>query len=117
MARNQELEEISDGFHVARDTVRARLRGQIDAHNGTGAVGVELSHVVHREQFKLESSTRPVSRPGWRRGQLGLPYYATGASDMERSGWVITMRGWGTAIRQRAEMPVRAPEAVLWLGG
>jgi hypothetical protein len=114
---NQELEELGRGFFAARDTVRARLRGQVDAHGGAGAVGVGLSHTVHEETFALESYNRPAMRPGWHRGQMGLPFKVTGASDMERKGWVITMHGAGTAIRRREAVPLYPPETTMRAGG
>ncbi|MDQ6606258.1 MAG: heavy metal-binding domain-containing protein, partial [Actinomycetota bacterium] len=43
-AQNQELEELSRGFQAARETVRARLLGQVSDAHGLGAVGVEFSH-------------------------------------------------------------------------
>lgn len=113
---NQELEELGRGFFAARDTVRARLRGQVDAHGGDGAVGVQLSHTVHEETFALESSLGQTRRPGWYRGMLGLPFKVTGASDMERKGWVITMHGAGTAIRRREATPRYPPETIMRAG-
>jgi uncharacterized protein YbjQ (UPF0145 family) len=112
---NQELEELSRAFHVARDTVRARLQGQVDANNGTGAVGVELSHSVHEGEFSLENPMRVATRPGWQQGQVGLPTYVKGGSEVERSGWVITMHGSGTAIRRRADGSSYPPETTVRL--
>jgi uncharacterized protein YbjQ (UPF0145 family) len=107
-ARYQELEEITRAFHAARETVRARLRGQVGDAHGTGAVGVELSHSVHHEKLALASSLSGTTR-GWHRGRLGIPYFVSGHSDFERRGWVITMHAAGTAIRRRrrAEYPVK----------
>jgi uncharacterized protein YbjQ (UPF0145 family) len=103
LSRNQELDELSRGFHAARDTVRARLIGQVyDAH-GTGAVGVEFSHSVNREKLALASVFGSQGGRGWFRGRLGLPYYVRGSTDTERKGWVITMHAAGTAIRPRTE--------------
>ena len=110
----QEHEELSRAFHAARDTVRARLRGQVDAQNGNGAVGITLSHTVHRKKLSLESSVGHT-RPGWYRGQMGLPYYTKGSEDIEREGWVITMHGAGTAIRAGTEAMRAAPETVIRL--
>jgi hypothetical protein len=113
---NQELEELSRGFYLARDTVRERLRSQVRSCRGHGTVGVELSHTVHREEFRLERSVQRTVGPGWHRGPLGLPYYVSKAGETERSGWVITMHGSGTAIRRRANIPQDAPETVMRLG-
>lgn len=111
----QELEELSHAFHAAREAVRARLQGQVDAFNGTGAVGVTLSHQVREEELSVESSTQ-VTASGWRTGQLRLPAYSTGKSDLERRGWVITMHGSGTAVRARNGPPAYPAEAVMGTG-
>jgi uncharacterized protein YbjQ (UPF0145 family) len=98
-AKNQELEEISQAFRDAREAVRARLGGQVSDAHGEGAVGVEFSHSVHREKLALESSLQTYR--GWQRGRLGLPYFVSGHSDVDRRGWVITMHAAGTAVRRR----------------
>ena len=103
-----ELEEIGKAFHVARDTVRRMLRGQIPDTHASGVVGVELSHSVRREKLSVASSLQAPTMRGWNRGALGLPYYVSGRGDAERSGWVITMHGAGTAIR-RARVPSPQP--------
>lgn len=100
--RNQELQELTQAFQAARDTVRARLYGQVSDAHGTGAVGVELSHAVHREKLAVASSLQSGLPRGWHRGRLGIPYYVSGGSDVERPGWVITMHAAGTAVRRRA---------------
>jgi Putative heavy-metal-binding len=100
-SRNQELEELSRGFHAARETVRARLLGQVSDAHGAGAVGIEFSHAVHREKLALASSLQSTSRLGWHVGRLGLPYRVSGHSDAERRGWVITMHAAGTAVARR----------------
>jgi hypothetical protein len=100
-ARNQELGELSDGFHAAREAVRTRLAGQVSEADGVGAVGVEFAHSVHRERLSVGSSLHTLDRRGWHRGRLGLPYRVTGRGDPERKGWVITMHAAGTAIRRR----------------
>jgi hypothetical protein len=112
---NKELEELSRAFHVARETVRARLQGQVDANNGIGAVGVELSHSVHEGEFSLENPMRVAARPGWQQGRVGLPTYVKGGSDVERNGWVITMHGSGTAIRRREDGRSHPPETTVRL--
>jgi hypothetical protein len=101
IAVNQELSETSNAFRFARDTVRARLRGQISDARGLGAVGVEFSHTVHRDKLSLASSLQSGMPRGWHVGRLGLPYFVSGHSDFKRSGWVITMHAAGTAIRPR----------------
>jgi uncharacterized protein YbjQ (UPF0145 family) len=97
--QNQELEELSRGFHAARDTIRARLVGQVADAHAEGAVGVEFAHQVHREKLAVASSLTGGMQRGWRLGRLGLPYKVSGGSDVERRGWVITMHAAGTAIR------------------
>ncbi len=98
---NQELAEISRAFRAARETVRARLLGQVSDAHGVGAVGVEFSHSVHREKLALASPLQSRDRRGWQTGRLGLPYFVSGHSDVERRGWVITMHAAGTAVRRR----------------
>jgi hypothetical protein len=101
-ARNQELEELSEGFQLAREAVRERLRGQVyDAHGG-GAVGVELSHSVRREKLPVGSSLQSTDVRGWQRSRLGIPVFVSGHIDADRRGWVITMHAAGTAVRRRA---------------
>jgi hypothetical protein len=97
--RNQELEEISDGFRIARERVRRQIEGQVSDVRGAGAVGVTLSHTVHRDKIALGSSLQTAPYRGWNRGRLGLPYYVSGHGDAERRGWVITMHAAGTAVR------------------
>jgi len=98
---NQELEELSGGFQTAREAVRERLRGQVADAHAAGAVGVELSHSVHREKLALGSSLLSSGDRGWRRGRLGVPYFVSGHSDTQRRGWMITMHAAGTAVRRR----------------
>ena len=109
VAQNQELEELSRGFHAARDTVRARLLGQVSDAHGAGAVGVEFSHHVHRDKIPVASSLTGTGQRGWRLGRLGIPYRVSGRSDIERKGWVITMHAAGTAIRRGTDAQPSAP--------
>lgn len=117
VSQTQEIEELGRAFQAARDTVRGRLAGQVDAHNGTGAVGVRLSHTVHEQEIPLESSAPPAAGPGSGFGQLGVSSRGARGSDVERKGWVITMHASGTAIRQRDADPVYAPEMTIRYGG
>ena len=117
MHRNQELSELSRGFHDAREIVRARLLGQVSDARADGTVGVDLSHSVHREKFSLASAISSAAHRGWNRGRLGLPYYVRGRAEAERRGWVITMHAAGTAIRHSLE-PVDPPvKTSIRLGG
>ncbi|HYZ82444.1 MAG TPA: heavy metal-binding domain-containing protein [Solirubrobacteraceae bacterium] len=108
IGRNQELDELSEAFRIARETVRAHLEGQVSDAHGAGAVGVTLSHTVHRDKLALAASLQTAPYRGWNRGRLGLPYYVSGRGDAERRGWVITMHAAGTAIRPRSG-PSRIP--------
>jgi uncharacterized protein YbjQ (UPF0145 family) len=115
--RNQEFKELSRAFHAARDTVRARLLGQVFDVHGTGAVGVEFDHAVHREKFALASSVQTDDWRGWHRGRFGMPYRVSGHADAERRGWVITMHAAGTAVRQRAGGPELRIKPTMRMGG
>ena len=115
-SQNQELEELSRGFHATRDTVRARLLGQVSDAHGTGAVGVEFSHSVHRDKLALTSSLQSTSLRGWQRGRLGLPYLVSGHSDVERRGWVITMHAAGTVVRRRQAPSQRPVKTTMRMG-
>jgi uncharacterized protein YbjQ (UPF0145 family) len=115
--QNQELQELSRGFHAARDTVRARLLGQVSDAHGTGAVGVEFAHTVHRDKLALASAVQSTSRFGWHRGGFGLPYRVSGRLDVERPGWVITMHAAGTAIRAGSRVPKVPVKTAIRLGG
>ena len=100
--QNRELVELSEGFHAARSAVRTKLLGQVSDYHAAGAVGVELSHEVHRDKLPLASSLTSSMQRGWHRGRFGIPYRVTGRGDAERRGWVITMHAAGTAIRPGA---------------
>ncbi len=116
LQQGQELEELSRGFHLARDSVREALRSQTYGCRGSGAVGVEFAHTVHRDEFSLLSSVPQVQSAGWHRGRLGIPYHVSAGGDTERSGWAITMHGAGTAVRRRWNVPQYPPETALRLG-
>jgi uncharacterized protein YbjQ (UPF0145 family) len=100
-AQNRELSELSQAFNEARERVRSSLRSQTSDAHGTGAVGVEFAHSVHRDKIGLGSSLQTSNMRGWHRGRFGVPYRVSGRGDAERHGWVITMHGAGTAIRPR----------------
>lgn len=106
---NQELEELSRAFHTAREAVRDQLLDQVSDAHGEGAVGVELSHAVHREVFGLASPLTSSDHRGWHRGRLGIPYRVSGKGDAERGGWVITVHGAGTAIGPRSRTEAEPP--------
>jgi uncharacterized protein YbjQ (UPF0145 family) len=114
--RNQELGEISQAFQLAREMVRARIRGQVDDARATGAVGVQLSHSVAREKLALASSLQAADFRGWNRGLLGIPYRLSGRTDTERRGWVITMHAAGTAIRHGPMPPAPQLKTTMRMG-
>jgi hypothetical protein len=115
-ASNQELEELSQGFQLAREAVRERLRGQVYDAYGSGAVGVEMSHSVRRDKLPVGSSLQSTETRGWHRSRLGLPYFVSGHIDAERRGWVITMHAAGTAVRRRPGAGEPAVKTALRLG-
>jgi len=100
MRQNQELSELSRGFQLAREVVRARLRDQLSDARGTDAVGVEFDESVQHEKLALGSSVQTIERRGWHRGRFGLPYRVSGSGEVERPGWVITVHAAGTAVRR-----------------
>jgi len=114
--QNQELRELSSGFHAARETVRAKLRGQVSDAGAAGAVGVELSHSVRHEKFALGSSVQTSDRHGWHLGRFGMPYRVSGRGDVERRGWMITMHAAGTAIRSRESPPPHPVKTAIRIG-
>jgi uncharacterized protein YbjQ (UPF0145 family) len=116
MRRNQELTELSQAFHLARDTVRQRLLSQARGLHAVGTVGVELTHTIHQEELTAAPSLQAMSPPGWNRGVLGIPYYVRRKGEAERKGWLITMHGAGTAIRRREIVPQYPPEKTMRLG-
>jgi uncharacterized protein YbjQ (UPF0145 family) len=97
--RVQELEEIGEAFHAAREQARRAIRDQTTRAGGTTAVGVEFSHAVQRETFELGSSLASTSRRGWHLSRVGVPYRVSGSGLAKRHGWMITMHAAGTAIR------------------
>ena len=96
--QNQELQELSRGFHTGRTELRRQLRAQLADVQGTGAVGVEISHTVSQETFALASSLGSPERYGWNKSRFKVPYYVSAHADTKRRGWLITMHGAGAAI-------------------
>lgn len=97
--RVQELVEVGEAFHAARELTRRAIRDQTTRAGGTTAVGVEFSHAVQRETFELSSSLASTSRRGWHISRVGVPYRVSGSGVAKRHGWMITMHAAGTAIR------------------
>ena len=115
--RNQELTELSQAFHLARETIRQRLLSQAQGCHADGTVGVEFSHTIHEEELTAAPSLPSYAPPGWNRGALGIPYYVRRKGEAERNGWLITMHGAGTAIRRREVVPQYPPEKTMRMGG
>jgi uncharacterized protein YbjQ (UPF0145 family) len=115
--RNQELAELSQAFHLARDTLRDRLRGQLADLQGEGAVGVEFVHSIHREKLSLASSLGSLDRRGWQRGRFGIPYFVSGRGEADRRGWVVTMHVAGTAVRRSETSDSDEMKAMIRMGG
>jgi uncharacterized protein YbjQ (UPF0145 family) len=116
--QNQEVRELSRAFQTAREMVRLRLRHQVSEASAEGAVGVEITHSVHREKFALGASLQTSDHHGWHAGRFRLPYRVSGRGDVVRRGWVITMHAAGTAVR-RAESasPPRRVKAAMGMSG
>jgi uncharacterized protein YbjQ (UPF0145 family) len=114
--QNQELTELSHGFQLGRETVRATLRGQIADAEGAGAVGVEFSHAVRQEKLGLGSSLQTSDWRGWHTGRFGMPYRVLGRGEAERGGWMITMHAAGTAIRRRPGVSPAAVKTTMRMG-
>lgn len=114
--RVQELAEIGEAFHAARESVRAALGDQVTRAQGSTAVGVDFAHDVHQETVELGSSLASTSRQGWHISRVGVPYRVKGGGVAKRRGWVITMHGAGTAIRQCEQAPVPPVRTTIRLG-
>ena len=71
--RNQELDELSTAFRIARETVRTQIAGQVSDARGAGAVGVTLSHSVHRDKLAVASSLQTAGLPRMEPGAPGPP--------------------------------------------
>ncbi|HEY1522775.1 MAG TPA: heavy metal-binding domain-containing protein [Solirubrobacteraceae bacterium] len=114
--QNQELQELSKAFHLARDTLRIRLGGQVKDAGAEGAVGVEFSHSLDREKLSLASSLSTLDSRGWRLGRFGIPYYVSGKGEADRHGWVITMHMYGTAVRRSEQTPANDLKTAIRMG-
>ncbi|HTU30080.1 MAG TPA: heavy metal-binding domain-containing protein [Solirubrobacteraceae bacterium] len=114
--RVQELEEIGEAFHAARESVRRAIGDQTMQVGGATAVGVEFSHAVQRETLELGSSLASTSRRGWHISRVGLPYRVSGSGIAKRPGWVITMHAAGTAIRPNERGVPGPPKTTIRLG-
>lgn len=108
--QNREHEELTRGFYLASERVRARLLAAVEHSGGEGVVGVELSREVHEGEFEHRASAPQRKSTGWHRGAMGLPYYFSGAGESSRSGWIITMHAAGTAVRRDTNDPQQHPK-------
>ncbi len=113
-AANQELVEFSEGFSAARHTAVRYLRSQADAAGGDGIVGVTLEHTIEEGsfdvvpqsgQFGTARRTSPFT--------MGQSAQVQGGGTDKRSGMVITIQAFGTAIRRVQHVQRYPPEATL----
>jgi uncharacterized protein YbjQ (UPF0145 family) len=114
--QNQELQELSKAFHLARATLRKRLAGQVKDAGADGAVGVEFSHSLDRDSLSLASSLSTLDSRGWHLGRFGIPYYVSGKGEADRHGWVLTMHVQGTAVRRSEQPPVADIKTAIRMG-
>lgn len=114
--RVQELEEITEAYQSARQSVRRAIRDQLGRCGGTTAVGVEFSHAVQRETLELGSSLASRSRQGWHMSRVGVPYRVKGGGVAKRPGWMVTMHAAGTAIRLRERADTAPAKTTIRLG-
>lgn len=84
-----ELQDFTQAFYEARETVMTRLGGQAEGLRASGIVGVRVSHRATRQ-------TLSAARGG-----------------NERSGLMVTFHAIGTAIREREAAPLHAPETTV----
>jgi uncharacterized protein YbjQ (UPF0145 family) len=109
--RNQEFPELSQAMFAARDTARARLLGQARDHHADGVVGMAFAQSMHEDSFRFEGfGSQPGTAPMVRT-------YASGGTDAERSGTVVTFHAAGTAVRLGDRVQRFPPETVARLGG
>jgi uncharacterized protein YbjQ (UPF0145 family) len=117
-AQNQELEEFSQGFHDARQTVVRYLRGQAQAAGASGIVGVTLQHAIKRDSFKVMPGIGGQTY-AYRSIPASNAIYGGSAQQAgadERKGIVITVHAVGTAIRRVAPTPPPTPRTTIRLG-
>jgi uncharacterized protein YbjQ (UPF0145 family) len=86
--QNYELQEFTQAFYDARETVMQRMNQQAAALGASGIVGVRIGHNAVRRS-------------------LG------GGGSRERSGLMVTFNAVGTAIRQHEDAPLYPPEKTL----
>jgi uncharacterized protein YbjQ (UPF0145 family) len=87
--QNFELSEFTQAFYNARETVMTQMSAQARELGAGGIVGVRIDHTARRQELSAG--------------------YGSGG----RSGLMVTFNAIGTAIRQRSDAAVQAPEPVL----
>jgi uncharacterized protein YbjQ (UPF0145 family) len=87
--RNYELQEFTQAFYEARETVMWRLTAQAASLGASGIVGMKIGHVA-------------VPR------KLG-----GGVAGQELSGLMVTFNAIGTAIHQTEDAPLYPPETAI----
>jgi len=89
IGQTYELQEFTQAFYNARETVMARLTAQAHALGASGVVGVRIGHSAVRRTL------------------------GGGMGSRERNGLMVTFNAVGTAIRQREDAPLYPPEPVV----
>jgi uncharacterized protein YbjQ (UPF0145 family) len=84
-----ELQEFTQAFYDARETVMAQISAQASALGASGVVGVKIGHHAVRHTM------------------------AGGLNSRERSGLMVTFNAIGTAIHQRESAPLYPPEMAI----
>jgi uncharacterized protein YbjQ (UPF0145 family) len=87
--QNYELREFTRAFYEAREIVMAQLGAQAAALGASGVVGVRVTHGARQRSL------------------------ATGMGSRERNGLMVTFNAIGTAVHERSDASVPAPEPVL----
>jgi uncharacterized protein YbjQ (UPF0145 family) len=96
--QNFELHEFTQAFYNARETVMTQLNAQAHELGASGIVGVRIAHTARREELS---------------GMGGIGGAVGGFGGRELRGLMVTFNAIGTAIRQRGDAAVQAPEPVL----
>jgi uncharacterized protein YbjQ (UPF0145 family) len=87
--QNQEYTEFTEGVYGARETVIARMTAQSQQLGASGVIGVRINHSVGPLQ--------------------------TGSGPSVQNGLMVTFHAIGTAIREREDAALPAPETTLEL--
>jgi uncharacterized protein YbjQ (UPF0145 family) len=87
--QNFELQEFTQAFYNARETVMAQLGAQASALGASGIVGVRIGHRAVRHTMQ------------------------GGMNSRQRDGLMVTFNAIGTAIHQRENAPLYPPETTI----